>query len=205
MTSRTSAVLLALLTGVFGAGCASTGAVPRPFPTPGAKPPVSRPDPGTPGIESAIPSPEARPDESHPEAFEGRLSIPGMPIDGFSVAGAALQFRGTPYRLGGTEPEEGFDCSGLVHYVFARYGIAVPRDVRSQYQVGSKIEGEDIQPGDLLFFETEGSGASHVAIAISSRQFVHAPNSRGVVRVEMLTSDYWSSRYLGARRIIDRQ
>jgi cell wall-associated NlpC family hydrolase len=56
-----------------------------------------------------------------------------------------------------------------------------------------------------LFFETEGSGASHVAIAISSRQFVHAPNSRGVVRVEMLTSDYWSSRYLGARRVIDAE
>jgi cell wall-associated NlpC family hydrolase len=105
--------------------------------------------------------------------------------------------------LGGTEPEGGFDCSGLVHYVFAQYGVAVPRDVRSQYQVGWKIRDDDIQPGDLLFFETEGSGASHVAIAISSRQFVHAPNSRGVVRVEMLTSDYWSSRYLGGRRIID--
>jgi cell wall-associated NlpC family hydrolase len=206
VTSSSPATLMTLLVlGVFGAGCASTGAVPRPFPTPGAKPSASRPDPGIPAVESAIPNPDARPDESHPEAFEGRLAIPGMPIDGFSVAGAALQFRGTPYRLGGTEPEEGFDCSGLVHYVFARYGIAVPRDVRSQYQVGSKIEGEDIQPGDLLFFETEGSGASHVAIAISSRQFVHAPNSRGVVRVEMLTSDYWSSRYLGARRIIDRQ
>jgi cell wall-associated NlpC family hydrolase len=204
VTSRTPAVFLALAIGVSGARCASTGAVPRPFPTPGAKPPVSRPDPGIPDAESPILSPVARTDEERPEAFEGRIPIPGTLIDGFSVAGAALQFRGTPYRLGGTEPEGGFDCSGLVHYVFARYGIAVPRDVRSQYQVGAKIDDEDIQPGDLLFFETEGSGASHVAIAISSRQFVHAPNSRGVVRVEMLT-DYWSSRYLGARRVIDSQ
>jgi cell wall-associated NlpC family hydrolase len=157
---------------------------------------MPRPDPGSPA-ESPIPNTDAG-----RGVFDGRIPIPGTLVDGFSVAGAALQFRGTPYRLGGTEPEGGFDCSGLVHYVYARYGIAVPRDVRSQYEVGTRIVEEDIQPGDLLFFETEGSGASHVAIAISSRQFVHAPNSRGVVRVEMLTSDYWSSRYLGARRII---
>jgi cell wall-associated NlpC family hydrolase len=157
---------------------------------------MARPDPGIPA-ESPISNPDAR-----PEVFDGRIPIPGALVDGFSVAGAALQFRGTPYRLGGTEPEGGFDCSGLVHYVYARYGIAVPRDVRSQYEVGTRIDEEDIQPGDLLFFETEGTGASHVAIAISSRQFVHAPNSRGVVRVELLTSDYWTSRYLGARRIL---
>jgi cell wall-associated NlpC family hydrolase len=172
---------------------------------PGAKSPASRPHPAIPETDLGIPGTESRPEGTAVEAFDGRVGLPGALVDGYSVAGAALQFRGTPYRSGGTEPEGGFDCSGLVHYIFARYGIAVPRDVRSQYQVGSRIDNADIQPGDLLFFETEGGGASHVAIAISSHQFVHAPNSRGVVRVEMLTSDYWSSRYLGARRIIDTE
>lgn len=113
-----------------------------------------------------------------------------------------MQFLGTPYRLGGTDPVEGFDCSGLVQYVYAYYGIAVPRDVRSQYLAGLK-EVDEILPGDLLFFATEQRDASHVALAINSRQFVHAPNSRGVVRVENLSSGYWNKRYLGARRVLD--
>ena len=67
--------------------------------------------------------------------------------------------------------------------------------------MGHKIKPKDIKPGDLLFFATNGHGASHVAIAIGEDRFVHAPNSRGVVRVEALTSDYWGSRYKGARRV----
>jgi cell wall-associated NlpC family hydrolase len=105
-----------------------------------------------------------------------------------------------PYRLGGADPE-GFDCSGLVRYVFAQYGLLVPRVVEEQYQVGEKVKPKDIKPGDLLFFSTKGPGASHVAIAVGEDRFVHAPNSRGVVRVEALTSDYWGSHYIGARRI----
>jgi cell wall-associated NlpC family hydrolase len=113
---------------------------------------------------------------------------------------SALGFRGVPYRLGGSDPS-GFDCSGLVQYVFAQHGIAMPRDVRRQFQVGYEIDTEDVRPGDLLFFKTASTGASHVAIAIDSGSFVHAPNSRGVVRVERLSTPYWSKRLLGARRI----
>ncbi len=113
-----------------------------------------------------------------------------------------MGFRGVPYRLGGADPA-GFDCSGLVQYVFAQYGISVPRIVEQQYEAGDKVKSRDVRPGDLLFFDTNrrGGGASHVGIAIGADSFVHAPNSAGVIRVETLGSSYWGSRYIGARRI----
>jgi cell wall-associated NlpC family hydrolase len=120
--------------------------------------------------------------------------------DGRAIAEFALGFRGVPYRLGGADPA-GFDCSGLVQYVFAQYSVVVPRVVEQQYEIGDKVKDKDIKPGDLLFFSTKGSGATHVAIAVGEDRFVHAPNSRGVVRVEALTSDYWGSHYIGARRL----
>jgi cell wall-associated NlpC family hydrolase len=123
-------------------------------------------------------------------------------FDGRAIAQFAMGFRGVPYRLGGADPG-GFDCSGLVQYVFAQYGIAVPRVVEQQYAVGDTIRPSDIKPGDLIFFNTKksGDGASHVAIAISQSSFVHAPNSTGVVRIETLGSSYWGARYVGAKRI----
>ena len=113
-----------------------------------------------------------------------------------------MGFRGVPYRLGGADPA-GFDCSGLVQYVFAQYGLAVPRVVEQQYEIGDKVRPSDIKPGDLIFFHTNrgSDDASHVAIAIGGDNFVHAPNSTGVVRIETLGSAYWGSRYVGARRI----
>lgn len=116
------------------------------------------------------------------------------------MALTALGFRGVPYRLGGSDPA-GFDCSGLVQYVFAQYGIAIPRIVEEQWRVGEEVTPMKIKPGDLLFFSTKGRGATHVGIAIGENQFVHAPTSNGVVRLEALTSAYWGPRYVGARRI----
>jgi cell wall-associated NlpC family hydrolase len=113
-----------------------------------------------------------------------------------------MGFRGVPYRLGGADPA-GFDCSGLVQYVFAQYGVAMPRVVEQQWEIGNKVKPSKIEAGDLIFFNTKGrgDGASHVAIAIGGDSFVHAPNSTGVVRIETLGSTYWGSRYFGARRI----
>ena len=105
-----------------------------------------------------------------------------------------------PYRLGGTDPVRGFDCSGLVTYVFNRLGYSVPRVVEQQYGVGTKIKPNQIRAGDLLFFATSGRQASHVAIAIDHHRFVHAPSGGGVVRVEDLSSRYWSARFIAARR-----
>jgi cell wall-associated NlpC family hydrolase len=106
-----------------------------------------------------------------------------------------------PYRNGGSDPS-GFDCSGFVQYVFAKFGTALPREVRDQYQAGKPIDLDDVAAGDLLFFETVSRGASHVGMAVGDGQFVHAPSSRGVVRVERYSVSYWASRFVGARRVV---
>jgi len=120
--------------------------------------------------------------------------------DGYAIAGTALGLRGTPYRNGGSDPS-GFDCSGFVWYVFGQHGIRVARTVGDQFREGVDVSAEAPQPGDLLFFNTQGPGASHVGMAIGGDEFVHAPSSRGEVRVERMSAPYWSSRYVGARRL----
>ena len=186
------------------AACATSGAVPRPFPgagTSGATGAISAV-----GATGAIPAPIApdapiTPDPTAPIAPVAP-DLLSRRFDGRAIAQFAMGFRGVPYRLGGADPG-GFDCSGLVQYVFAQYGVAVPRVVEQQWEIGDKIRPSEITPGDLIFFNTNkrGGDASHVAIAISKDSFVHAPNSSGVVRIETLGSAYWGSRYLGARRI----
>jgi cell wall-associated NlpC family hydrolase len=112
----------------------------------------------------------------------------------------ALGYRGVPYREGGSDPA-GFDCSGFMQYVFRQIGTVLPREVRDQFRTGAEIDRGDIEAGDLVFFETIGRGASHVGLAIGGGEFVHAPSTRGVVRVERFTSTYWARRYVGARRL----
>lgn len=172
-TPLTRLLLVATL-GSLAGGCASTGAVPQPFPRPG----------GTATTPSAHPG--------SPQPVGGG--------DGYAIAGTALGLRGTPYRNGGTDPS-GFDCSGFVWYVFGQHGIRVARTVGEQFREGTEVRADTIEPGDLLFFATQGSGASHVGMAIGGDEFVHAPSSRGEVRVERLSAPYWSSHYIGARRI----
>jgi cell wall-associated NlpC family hydrolase len=77
----------------------------------------------------------------------------------------------------------------------------MPRDVRQQFSVGQEVDPRGIAAGDLLFFTTVAPGASHVGIAVGGNQFVHAPSSNGVVRVESLSAQYWSNRFVGARRV----
>jgi cell wall-associated NlpC family hydrolase len=141
---------------------------------------------GTPPPASATPAPA--PADPRPVATLERLIA------------TALTFKGTPYRNGGSTPA-GFDCSGFVQYVFARHGQSLPREVNQQFKVGERVDRDDVQPGDLVFFQTVSQGASHVGIAIGPGEFVHAPSSRGVVRVERYTIDYWARRWVGARRI----
>jgi len=112
----------------------------------------------------------------------------------------ALDLRGVPYRNGGSDPN-GFDCSGLVQWAFARNGRALPREAKEQFLVGREIDRDEVKAGDLVFFDTGTNSASHVGIALDAESFVHAPRSNGVVRVERYTSNYWSRRYLGARRV----
>jgi cell wall-associated NlpC family hydrolase len=139
-----------------------------------------------------FPTPEAR--TSAPDPGER----PGVGPEG--VIATALALRGIPYRNGGADAS-GFDCSGFTQYVYARHGVVLPRAVREQFRTGQDIDGDDLEAGDLLFFATEGRGATHVGIAIGGDQFVHAPSSTGVVRVERFTAGYWSRRFVGARRV----
>ena len=130
-------------------------------------------------------------------------SIPAPPwagIDTYAITGAALALRGAPYRNGGSDPS-GFDCSGFTQYVFGKYGVALPRAVVDQFKAGQVVAPERLAPGDLLFFSTVSPGPTHVAIALGGDEFVHAPSSAGVVRVEHLSASYWAQRFIGARRI----
>lgn len=194
MIRTTSLLVLAAL----ATGCASSGTVPRPRPFPGAAlPPVEEP-----AVVVEAPPATAPPAAAGPPVAEGLPGVPALaPAPVSALIATALTFRGTPYRYGGSDPS-GFDCSGFVQWVFASHGRRLPREVRDQYGVGGKIDRDDVQPGDLVFFETVSNGASHVGIAIGNQQFVHAPSSRGVVRVESYTSSYWSPRWVGARRVM---
>ena len=173
MRQLSAALVGAIALAGIAAGCASTGSVPRPFPSPGPRP-VEAP----PGVEAA----------------------PATDPDTYALVGTALELRGVPYRNGGADPD-GFDCSGFTQYVFGRHGVGLPRSVHEQFEMGRKVHPNDVREGDLLFFAIDGADASHVAIAVGGDSFVHAPSSRGVVRVEQLGARYWAERFVGARRI----
>lgn len=114
------------------------------------------------------------------------------------VTKTALRYLGVPYAWGG-ESFSGVDCSGFVQAVFRRNGIVLPRTADAQFEVGRRIVQSALLPGDLVFFQTYSEGASHVGIYLGAGRFVHASASDGV-RVDSLSEDYYSSRYLGARR-----
>jgi hypothetical protein len=122
-------------------------------------------------------------------------------LPGDTVVASALALRGVPYRYGGSDLS-GFDCSGLTQYVFARHGITLPRQTADQYNVGEPVSLRDVEPGDLVFFQTVSRGPSHVGVAIGNNQFVHAPTTGSVVRVEPLSAVYWARRVVGVRRVM---
>lgn len=110
----------------------------------------------------------------------------------------ALSLQGVPYVFGGTS-RSGFDCSGYTQYVFKQSGITLPRTSAEQYKVGSSVKRDKLQAGDLVFFSTYASGASHVGIYIGGGCFVDASNAG--VGISNLDKGYYTSRYLGARRV----
>lgn len=114
----------------------------------------------------------------------------------------ALALLGTKYRYGGTSPDEGFDCSGLIWFaVNETHGLELPRTTADLARQGRQVKRAELKRGDLVFFNTMGRRYSHVGIYLGNGDFVHAPSSGGVVRVENLSVRYWNSRYNGARRI----
>lgn len=114
----------------------------------------------------------------------------------------ALSLIGIHYKRGGNNPEHGLDCSGLVRYVFKESnGKELPRTSAEISKVGERVEKEDLQPGDLVFFKTLKHAFSHVGIYLGDNKFVHAPAAGGKVRIESMDLQYWKKRFNGARRI----
>jgi cell wall-associated NlpC family hydrolase len=114
----------------------------------------------------------------------------------------ALLALGVDYRYGGNSPVTGFDCSGLVAHVYQEaWGIRLPHSTQAQSEAGVPVSLSELQPGDLVFYDTQKRPYSHVGIYMGNGRFVHAPKSGARVRFESLESRYWSSRFSGARRI----
>ncbi len=138
-----------------------------------------------------------------PSTFEQAAGLVSSAVDGAGeLVINALAHLGIRYVRGGTSPESGFDCSGFVRHVYQNtIGLLLPRTSAEMAQRGSKVDKKELQPGDLVFFNTLRRAFSHVGIYVGDGKFVHAPSSGGAVRVEEMSSPYWQQRFNGARRL----
>ena len=115
----------------------------------------------------------------------------------------ALGFLGVPYRRGGNSADTGFDCSGFVRAMYeTTIGLVLPRRANEQAAATQRIEQQDLQPGDLVFFNTMKRAFSHVGIYVGEGKFIHSPKPGAQVRVENMSQGYWKRRFDGARRVL---
>jgi cell wall-associated NlpC family hydrolase len=177
-----------LLAPLLAGGCASL---------PG--PPASEPLPLPEAPAAAV---EFLPPQASPPSAQS-LAVPGA---GSDIAMRALAHVGVRYRYGGNTPETGFDCSGLVRWVFRdQSDIQLPRASRDMSLMAAPaVDAGSLVAGDLVFFRIDGRRVSHVGIYVGEGRFVHAPSRGGKVRVDRLDDRYWSRRYAGARRVLER-
>ena len=158
-------------------------------------------DPGTPlsdvpKLATPVPVPTAKAPSPTPAAMDFAAE----------VVFRALSLLGVNYRFGGNTPAAGLDCSGLVRLVYSEVtGLTLPRRSDEMSRVGGSVDRSELQPGDLVFFNTLRMPFSHVGIFIGNGQFVHSPSSGSSVRVENMNLSYWQSRFNGARRLIAAQ
>ncbi|MDH4456954.1 MAG: C40 family peptidase [Candidatus Methylopumilus sp.] len=118
----------------------------------------------------------------------------------------ALGQTGVKYKYGGINPDSGFDCSGFVRYVFKEAAnLTLPHGARAMSQVGKNVSEKELQPGDLVFFNTMKSVYSHVGIYVGNNRFIHAPSAGSSISVSDMNDSYWSKRYTGARRIDEKE
>lgn len=118
----------------------------------------------------------------------------------------ARKLIGVNYKYGGTHPSTGFDCSGYVSHVFRQVaGLSLPHNALAISRQGRKISVDELQPGDLVFFNTLRRSFSHVGIYLGNNRFVHAPSSGGGVEVVDMQEAYWAKRFNGARRVLTLQ
>ena len=188
--ARSLSILLIALLALSVAGCI-TVTLPEPAPAPPkkAQPPAPAPAPQPAAVPPVVPKPAPPPVPLAPSEIH------------VQAAEIALGMLGRPYRSGGNSPQ-GFDCSGLIQYSYARIGLALPRDTQGLLSASVAVPEGDLRVGDLVFFHIRRRTHSHVGIYLGEGKFLHAPASGGVVRVERLDVAYWAERYAGARRLL---
>ena len=135
-----------------------------------------------------------------PSASAVAADVPAPSTFGAELAALAPKYLGVRYVFGGADPAYGFDCSGLVWYLAHVLGVTLPRTSSGQFDVGTPIPRNELEPGDLVFFDTEGY-ASHVGIYMGNDEFMQAENWGTVTMYTSLSNSYWSEHYMGARRI----
>jgi peptidoglycan DL-endopeptidase CwlO len=136
-----------------------------------------------------------------PDVAAAPAPAPAPPPDGSrasQVIAVAMQYLGVPYVWGGASPSTGFDCSGLTSYAYAQIGISLPHHAASQYNYGTPVSRDDLQPADLVFF----NGLGHMGMYIGGGQFIHAPHTGDVVKISSLYEGWYASTWVGARRIL---
>jgi cell wall-associated NlpC family hydrolase len=163
------------------------------------------------GCGGFVVSPPATVEEPAQARSPARTSAPaprpGAPMQRAAPEQSEMLFQvlssiGVDYKYGGNSHATGFDCSGLVAHVFREgYGITLPRNTYGQSQAGTAVAQNELQPGDLVFYNTLDRPYSHVGIYLGDGRFIHAPKTGAAVRIESLKSNYWSKRWNGARRI----
>ncbi len=126
----------------------------------------------------------------------GSVPAPAPSAHGGDVVSIAMQYLGVPYVWGGASPS-GFDCSGLIMYVYAQVGISLPHHAASQYGIGVPVSRDQLQPGDLVFFD----GLGHMGMYVGGGNFIHAPHTGDVVKISSLSDSWYASTYVGARRV----
>jgi cell wall-associated NlpC family hydrolase len=153
----------------------------------------------------------ATPDVATSDAFarflsdKGLLTTPAAQVrdKASELVVTAMNFLGVPYKRGGSSQEKGFDCSGFTRHIFeTSFGLLLPRRVDEQASAAGlvPVKKEELQPGDLVFFNTLKRTFSHVGIYIGEGRFIHSPRPGGEVRVENMGVAYWTKRFTGARR-----
>ena len=149
--------------------------------------------------QTLAPEPETGASAPEPEPaldLPAEVSAPAADARYGGVVGIAMQFLGIPYRWGGADPS-GFDCSGFVMYVYAQVGVSLPHHAASQYGMGSPVSKDQLQPGDLVFFD----GLGHNGIYIGGGQFIHSPHTGDVVKISSLSDSWYASTWVGGRRL----
>jgi cell wall-associated NlpC family hydrolase len=161
---------------------------------------------------TALAAPEKNPDEMAQFLAERgllqRIGDASMQLEARAseLVVNAMGFLGVPYKRGGTSVETGFDCSGFVRAIYEQTaGLILPRNAAQQAAATEKINRNELQPGDLVFFNTMRRAFSHVGIYIGNGKFIHSPKPGAEVRVEDMGMSYWAKRFDGARRVAAEQ